>query len=404
MLQVLVICQCYPTPEQPYVGAWTHKHVRQLAMAGCSVQVLTVRSQTLTSYFKSPAKALRFWSSPPYQKTTWEGIPVHTVRAHLGLPTQYSLLAPTLAMRAIRPVLAKIHETFPFDRMLAWTGEYLALAAARVARQLRAPFIATATGSDVNLACQRPGSLRYRVEHELFRLSKRVLCVSSDLKKKVLAMTDGQAQAQTLYPGLDLELFRKDPTLRHACRRKMGFPDHERVLMYVGNLKTPKGIYDLLDAFAIVARRDPSLRLALVGEPVERRRILRRLQALDIASRVTMTGGMAPEELPSMLNASDLFVFPSWMEGLPNAVMEACACELPVIATRVGGIPELIEDRKSGLLVEPRDAAGLARGIESTLRDPERASAMGRAARDRMLDRFCWVKNGEKMFAAIRDV
>lgn len=207
---------------------------------------------------------MNFWTGPAHVQKEWEGIPVHQIRFHLALPTPYSRLAPRLAYRALWRALMRIRINFPFDLILAWTGEYLGLAASWVAQKMGLPFISTAIGSDVNLAIARPRSLRYRVEQNLFLNSDLVLCVSRDLKTKVTAMTGGQAQALTFHPGLDVNAFCRDESSRRAYRAKLGFGDSTKVIVFSGNLKQAKGIYDLLEAFAVVARNDASLLLLLV--------------------------------------------------------------------------------------------------------------------------------------------
>lgn len=401
--KVLVVSSIYPSHDKPYRGTWVHKHARQLAESGCEVRIFTTRSLTFATYLR-PRAVLDYYRLPRSSTYDWNGMPVKMIRFHLAMPTQYSRVAPHLTYRAIKPELLRLREEFPFDIIQAWTGEYLGLAASRLAKELGVPFISSAIGSHVNLACRDRNSLRFGVERELFLNSNLVVCVSDDMNRKVKQMTDGRAETLTFRPGLDPAVFAPNAELRAQYRRKLSFSEKERVLITVCNLVRAKGIFELIEAFAGLAREAPSLRLLLVGDPVEKRRIDQAIRRLGIAPQVTLAGGVGQEEIPGYLNAADLFVFPSWMEGLPNAVMEAGACELPVVASRVGGIPELIEDGRSGILVEPRDSRALAKRIAELLQSPERAAILAKSARQNIIENYCYQKNGKRIVAVIRSI
>ena len=117
-----------------------------------------------------------------------------------------------------------------------------------------------------------------------------------------------------------------------------------------------------------------------------------------------MTGRLEHLEIPRYLNAGDIFVLPSHSEGLPNAILEAMACSLPVIATRVGGIPEAVEDGKSGILTEKKDTNSLARAMEYLIENGVAAKEMGVYGRKIMESRFSWKKNAQKIIEIYREI
>jgi len=150
------------------------------------------------------------------------------------------------------------------------------------------------------------------------------------------------------------------------------------VITTVANLRRGKGHDVLLRAAADVLRRYPDVRFQLVGDGPLRPALEREAGALGIADRVDFLGHR--DDVVDLLRASDAFAFPSLMEAFPNAVMEAMSMALPVVATRVGGIPELVDDRENGRLVEPGDPAALANALVEVLEAPEAAAALGAAA------------------------
>ena len=152
------------------------------------------------------------------------------------------------------------------------------------------------------------------------------------------------------------------------------------VITTVANLRPGKGHDVLLEAAATVLRRFPRARFQLVGDGPMRPALQQRAAALGLGDRVEFLGHR--DDVADLLRASDAFAFPSLMEAFPNAVMEAMALGLPVVATNVGGIPELIADRRNGVLVSAGDAPALAHGVLELLEHPEVAVALGRTARD----------------------
>ncbi len=158
----------------------------------------------------------------------------------------------------------------------------------------------------------------------------------------------------------------------------------------VSNLKQGKGIEDLLEAFALLADRDP-VRLVLVGDGPRRAQLMDQAERLAVSDRVRFHGLDAD---PSrLLPGMDLFVHPSESEGLPNAVLEAAAAGLPIVATAAGGTPEIVSDGETGALVPVGDVAAMASAIEALRGDPDRRTRLGAAARHHVratygMDRF----------------
>jgi glycosyltransferase involved in cell wall biosynthesis len=153
-------------------------------------------------------------------------------------------------------------------------------------------------------------------------------------------------------------------------------------LLFLGRLEPGKGIYELLEAAAQLRSRFPRLRLVLAGAGDEQA-VATRAHALGIGDRIEFPGWVEGEGKVLLLRRASAFVLPSHVENMPVSVLEAMAAGLPVIATRVGALPELVEEGETGLLVPPRDARALAAAIETILSDPGLRARMGASARER---------------------
>ena len=160
----------------------------------------------------------------------------------------------------------------------------------------------------------------------------------------------------------------------------------EVVLGTARRLIVLKGIEYLLDAAAVLRREFPSLRVEIAGSGAQRKELEQRVAQLGLTSSVEFLGWV--DDFSSVLPRWDVFVLPSLEEGFPIAALDAMAAGLPVVASAVGGVPELIEDGKTGWLVPPRDVEALASRIRLLLSNREQRLAMGAAAQARVQDHF----------------
>ena len=171
-----------------------------------------------------------------------------------------------------------------------------------------------------------------------------------------------------------------------------------RTIITVANLRTEKAHERLLDSAAVLAAAHPSLRFLIVGDGPRRAELEARARTLGVDERVSFLGHR--EDVPSLLAQADLFVLPSRSEAFPNAAIEAMAAGLPVVATAVGGLLDLVQDGRTGVLVEPDSPTALTSAIDALVRMPERAAALGKAARELVASRYSF----ERMVAAFEDL
>lgn len=194
--------------------------------------------------------------------------------------------------------------------------------------------------------------------------------------------------------GVDLDRFRPEPRP----------PREEPVVGYVGRLSPEKGLVTLLRALAELRERRVPWRALLVGDGPERAALERLAARLGIADRVRFTGEVSHEEVPAHLQAFDVFAMPSTWEGFGVAAVEAQAMELPVVASGVHGIPDVVAHGETGLLVPPAQPLALADALESLLTDRDRRVEMGRAGRRLVERRYDWRENTARMERIYREL
>jgi glycogen(starch) synthase len=163
-------------------------------------------------------------------------------------------------------------------------------------------------------------------------------------------------------------------------------------LLCLGRVVAEKGFDLALGALARLAQRYPQLRLVVAGDGAARAELTRRAAELAISDRVDFIGWVPPGEVPALLNACTIVLVPSRHEPFGLVALQAAQMARPVVATAVGGLPEVVADQDTGLLIEPNNAAALAGAVGVLLENPDAAAAMGRAARSRAQDRFAWTR------------
>jgi glycosyltransferase involved in cell wall biosynthesis len=227
----------------------------------------------------------------------------------------------------------------------------------------------------------------------------RVIAVSAAVRDDIISHNSQSfaAKVVTIYNGINAELFINSNFTREAARVRIGIPA-KRVFVYgtVGRLVETKGQSILLQAFAQVSEECPHSLLVLAGEGRLESELRGRAVELGIQESVIFLGQR--NDISKVLQAYDVFVLPSVAEGLPGALLEAMAAGLPVIASRVGGVPEILSTPELGTMVSPRSVDDLASAMIALYRaSEEKRDEIGKALRERVLEKF----SQEKMISAI---
>lgn len=245
-----------------------------------------------------------------------------------------------------------------YDCMLVSWAYPDAAAAGWLARRLRIPYVVKVHGSDLNVQASYP--LRRRQIRSALRGAGAVVAVSRALAEKAVAIGAAPDRVHVIYNGVDSDRFFPGP--RNEARARLGLSSQGPLLLYVGNLKSSKGCLDLLEAFPALLAEQPLARLVYVGAGSCRDALLERAAALGCSDSVSLAGPVAHAALGDWFRAADLLCLPSHNEGVPNVILEAMACGVPVVATRVGGIPEVVPEF-AGVLVPPRESASLSMAL-----------------------------------------
>jgi glycosyltransferase involved in cell wall biosynthesis len=360
-MQILTFTSLFPNPAMPQNGIFVEERLRQLVASG------RVEAQVLAPVPWFPLAGRRFgrygrFAAAPREALRHGGrvrYPRYPVIPKIGMN-----LAPWLMERALRgpfgEALAERPQTALVDAHYLYPD---GVAAVRLGRRFGLPVVVTARGTDVNLIP------RFRLPRRMILAAAReaagVITVNRALKRALVALGVDGDRITVLRNGVDLERFRRVDG--RALRARLQVDG--KLLLSVGNLLEAKGHHLVIDALA----RLPDVRLVIAGEGPMQGALERRARALGVAARVRLVGAVAHDALRDYYSAADALVLASAREGMPNVVLESIACGTPVIATNVGGIPEVITSRTLGVLLERRDVDSLVAAITGLLEhDPDR--------------------------------
>ncbi len=237
------------------------------------------------------------------------------------------------------------------------------------------------------------------IERKLSHFTHKIICCSRAVEnfvKNTEKITDNKTIV--IYNGVDEERFSplKSPT---SIRTEFGMDEETVVVGTVSSLTPHKGHEYLIQAASLVLGTLPSVKFLIVGDGPLRQRLEDQAKNLNIHPAVIFTG--TRKDIPEILSLMDVFVLPSHTrEGLGIAIIEAMAAERPVVATDIGGIPEVVNNSETGLLVPPGDPKALSKAIIELLQDPSRAKTMGEKGRIRVKEKF----TVKKMLSEIENV
>ncbi len=372
---LLTFTNLFPNSVMPTHGIFVKERMQRVLAALGDVEWRVVAPVPKAPWFLRTAHYRRWLEVP--ERETFDGILVdHPRYSHWpGL----SVLHQADAMAAACLSLVR---GFARDRQVVIDAHYIwpdGIAAAEIAERLRVPFVLTARGTDVNLLASHQ-RIRQRIAAQAPKAWRR-FAVSRALADRFAAAADLRPEAvEVARNGVDMRRFHPgDPV---AARKALGLPLDTRIVLGVGRQVPSKGF---VTAAAAVARLGSEVRLVLIGEGSER-------SAIEAAGegRVIFLGPRSPDEVAEACRAADVLTLPSEREGWPNVVTEAIASGLRVVATAVGGIPEILgnpppADGSLGFLVPVNDVPALARALATTLASPADSAQVRRYA-----EQFGW--------------
>lgn len=357
-LRVLAITNLFPNSIQPHAAAFNRQQLGALNRL-CDLKVLATVPWFPGSKWLMPHSAATKLASLPQTETVDDLTIEHPRTLYVpsvgrglsGYTHAYSLKKTVAAAAASTDVI--------FGAWVYPDG----IASIMLGRKFGLPVVVKCFGSDINSLMNYKGPA-WNIRRHLPSVDGFV-AVSNPLKRKVVDIGVDEDRVDVVIDGINRDLF--FPRDKSEVRRLLDIDVDGPLIVYVGRIEVTKGLRELLDAYAEIQKAIPGARLMLVGSGSADQLIREQANVINANGGDVQFAGSRPlEEVPLWMSAADVCTLPSYAEGLPNTVLEALACGRPVVATTVGGIPDILTD-EFGKLVPPKDVPALSAAFQHVL-------------------------------------
>lgn len=363
-MKILVFTTLFPNNVRSNHGIFVKERMSAVArLDGCDVRVIAPIP------YHPPMQVGKRWRySQVAREEVIDGIQVYHPR-YFMIPKVSMPFHGLMMFLSVLYFVKKIKARFDFDIIDAHYVYPDGFAAVLLGSIFRKPVVVTARGSDINVFAELP-LIRRLIRYTLERVDG-VIAVSEALKTRIVGLGIPKHKIAVVPNGVDPTKFY--PIAKTVARETLGLPNDRKLLLSVGGLESVKGFDRLIKAIRILVDefQMTDFLLLIVGDGALRQELRRMISACSLDAHVRLIGAVPHEQLRLWYNAADLFCLASRSEGWPNVVVESLACGTPVVATAVGGIPEIISSESLGCLVNSGD-----RQIAEIVRD-----ALGRTWR-----------------------
>lgn len=366
-MRVCILCPGWPGKVNPWNGIFIKEQATNLSNLNCDVSVVTARVFKQDPPFQEDGKIKihRFWF-PSQRKllAEYEKIPV----VRIGFYLVSAILRALRVARKDRSDLIHAHWAIPMGFVGVIVGKYL----------LRKPVVLTAHDMDISTFPDKSRIARRLIGFALER-AQIIISVSETVKEEILKRfrVDG-AKIKVIPLGIDRTLFK--PMDQREMRERLGLPQDRKIILFIGALQEIKGVKHLMGAIPEVVAAHPNVLFLLVGSGPLQSELGERIDRLGLMENVRLLGSKPHQEIPLWLGAADALILPSLSEAFGIVNAEALAMGIPVIASRIGGIPEVVEDGRSGLLIEPGSSQAIAEALDSILKGAGRLACLREGA------------------------
>lgn len=354
-LRIAVATHSFPSSSQPERGRPIYEITKALGKMA-EVQVFCVDLAYPRHRFLRPRS---FLSRDAESSHNVPGVKVEYLR-YSALPVVTRLVNGYNCGRVLIPRLRR----FRPDLVIGYNVYPEGFGVVAAGRHLGIPVVIGAIGSDV---LRIPGYFVGRLTAQTVRKASFVLTVSDDLRKRLMQWGVRPEKCQTILNGCDSDIFK--PASRETARIELNIDPRTELVVFIGRFVPLKGLRELFEAAAALSKSRPHLQIVCIGEGPMDRDLRSRAAQADLHGRIKFVAGANPHEIARWLAASNVSCLPSHSEGCPNVVIEALSCGRPVVASNVGGVPELVNSR-CGILVPSADVKKLAQGLAQALDRP----------------------------------
>lgn len=384
-MKLLTISDMYPKNEGSTSGTFVRAQIKALAKQGvesfvlCPVPRLS-NSKNLTDILTTLNRNVnhRTMDSIPICDAQYWNIPLK-----LSVDFVVQSMYKTLYARTM-----EIYKDFKFDLIHAHRMFPIGYVSMLIANKMSIPFAVTAHGSDIHTnPHNNPGIKKYTIK--TIQESDTIIAVSENLKNQIEELAQPKNNIYTVYNGVNPDEFTKT-IHKLELRIQLDLPQDGVGICTVSRLVKEKGLIELILAFKSISKNHPNCWLTIIGEGPLNEEIQQLIQTENLGDQIFLAGPKPHSEVNQWLSAADIFTLPSYNEGFPVVILEAMSCGLPVVATNVGGIAELITSHQNGILIEPRNIDTLQTALTQLITNGKLRTSLAESGQQLVSQKYQW--------------
>lgn len=387
-MRVMEVCQEFPNRYYPQLGTFIKQSIDSIASQNIDITVVSPKP------FVIPFSAFPYhnFSRLPRIEHT-EKYDIHYPRYIYAVPKKYfypitgisyAHFVSGYAIKNIKPKPDLIQAHFSYPDGFGMMG---------LAKKWNVPLVISALGT-IERKVAYEDSYTSKQIIEAMNFADRILSVSEDLKLHIINLGINENKVIVVPNGVDTEKFK--PLGKESVRNLLNLPRDKNIVLFVGALRNIKGVNYLIEAAKNFVSTNTELYLVGRDDGLKKN-LVKMAQELKITDYIKFIGPVDHDAIPLWISASDILVLPSLSEGRPNVVLEALACEVPVVATDVGGVPELMINGETGYLVPAKNSPELSNKINKLLEDDSLRDKMGKLGRKSIVERgLTWEAHAKK--------
>lgn len=367
----ILIFAAYFYPHLGGVEKYAYELSRRLVQRGYEVDIVTCNTEGALAYEEL------------------DGIHIYRLPSWNALDSRYPIPKPCpTSFRILRKLLDKDYNVVNTVTRF-FVASFLGLIFAKIRR---VPLTHTELGAGHSIGSGKVvDSVGQAYDHTVGSLIVKSARVNIGISEAICEFLKhlGARNIRLIYDGIDTATFRKRDT---DLRQRLGIANDICLITFVGRLIYAKGVQDLVSALPRAKTVVPNIELLIVGDEPYRAKLERLTLEAGCAQDITFLGEKPPTEIVDILSATDIFINPSYSEGLPTSVLEAAAVGIPIIAADVGGTREIVKNGETGLLIQPGQPEQIAEAVRLLAQNRQMADELGREARRLVEKRFDWDK------------
>jgi len=385
-MKILHISHLYPTFYDKFYGRAIYQQIKELVKHSIEVKVISPIPWTpFAAKYLTPN--WRKYSRFP-QRMIQDGIEVYRPR-YIEFPRAMFFASSGERMyRGIHRIVEQIYENFQFDLIHAHTALPDGYAATLLKEKYKKPLVLTLRSSDLNVAIFKSEKI-FEIIQRVVNQSNIVLAPSPYLQKK--AQEYLKTKSIIIPNGIDLnDIFKDKSNLLEKYKDK-------RIILSASRLIKTKGLDLNIKAIAKLKEKYPNLLYLIIGEGLERKNLENLADALKIKENVEFLGLQPHEKTMEYISICDIFSLPSWRETFGLVYLEAMVQGKPIIGCQGQGVDGIVKEKKTGLLVKPKDIESLVQAIDFLLSNPKKGKEIGERAKKLVLENYTWEKIGKQL-------